>query len=292
MEKKNFFGIENTCKNKSNLNAKINRVFSISIEDAKEFLKQKMSYEEIANKIGCSRMVAYRRLKELNLIDNQKSTMKKLKWHEPINDLQNKFLLGCLLGDGNITSKGMFQCNHSNKQLEYIQYKKHLLFNLVAPDFDLNYNIIKNHQNDKTYYSYSMRTMQNEKLKEVYGEFYKNGIKIFPYDFLINSSLDEYSLAIWYMDDGSRKKNRIELYSQGFNYVDNLKIIEFLYKKFNICGVIQENKSETYNVNPNHRHHVRFNTIDSDKFFKLVSPHILPSFQYKLPERYQIIQQK
>ena len=280
--RRKFFSIENNYKKKSNQNAKTNREFSISLDTAKLYLSQNLTYEEIAEKIGCSRMVAYRRIKELGLIEDQESTIKKLKWHEPISELQNKFLLGCLLGDGSITKRGMFQCSHSHKQLEYIKYKSQLLDNLMSPEFEIYNNTVKNHQNGKIYNTHSMRTMQNEFLEKMRECFYANGKKIFPYEFLMGSGFDEYSLAIWYMDDGSRNKSGCSINSQGFSYAENLKIIEFLYKKYNICGVIQEINSKTREINPNHKHYVRFNKDDSNKLFKLIRPHVLPYFQYKI----------
>lgn len=282
--RRKFWGIANKYQNKSNKNALTNRSFSISAEDAKSCLEQGLTYVEIANKIGCSRMVAYRRLKEMGLISDQKSTLKKLKWHEPISDLQYRFFLGCLLGDGSITQRGMFQCSHSNKQLEYIQYKRQLVDSLVPPGFNLNYNTIKNHQNGKTYYSYSMRTMQNEHLKAMHDIYYKDQVKIFPYDFLIGSQFDAYSLAIWYMDDGGRRNNVASLYTFAFGYNGNLDVQRFLKNKF---GLESELKKDDRPIRSLDCKHFLSLSTDSDKFFQIVAPHILPYFQYKLPEKYR-----
>lgn len=282
--RRKFWGIENSYSKKSNKNALKNRSFNISIEDAKLYLEQGLTYAEIAEKMRCSRMVAYRRMKELGLISDQFSNFKKLKWHEPISDLQNRFILGCLLGDGNLTSRGMFQCNHSHKQKEYIEYKFNILNNLIPPDFKLRHNTILNHQNGKTYSAYYMRTMQNENLKKIYDQFYKGDVKQFPYEFLIDSNFDAYSLAIWYMDDGGRSGSSCNIHTESFCYFDNVKILEFLHGRFNICGVLQELKSKNGNDS---KYYIRFNIIDADKFFKIVSPYIHNYFNYKLPEKHR-----
>lgn len=278
-----FFGIGNKYPNKTNKNALSNRKFVIKESDARSMIEAGLNCKEIAETIGCSAIVAYRRLKEIGLIVERQCNMRKLRLHEKLSDKQERFLIGCLLGDGNITNNGVFQCNHSYKQKEYVDYKKELLGSLTAPNFELKIRNIKNNQNGKTYSSILLRTMQNENLKEMYCSFYPNGKKIFPLDFLMSSSFDAYSLAIWYMDDGSRCKNVCSLQTQGFNYVDNLKVIEFLYKKFNISGVIQEIRSGSSPVNPNHRHYVRFNKDDAYKLFSIVSPYMIPSMSYKLP---------
>jgi hypothetical protein len=282
--RRKFFNIENRLPNKSNKNAKINRLFSISIDTAKEYLQQNLSYEEIAKKMGCSRMVVYRRFKELGLITDQVCAMKKLKWHESISGLQNRFLLGCILGDGNITAGGMFRCSHSIKQKQYLEYKFNLLKNLTSPNFKLKiaHNLQKN---GKTYYSISFRTMQNEYIKNLYSIFYQKNIKIFQREYLVKSCFDAYSLAIWYMDDGARSYNSANLYTYGFGTYGNIEIIKFLKKKFNLEAEIKsDNRPQR---NKERRKFLHFTKTNAEKFFSLVAPHILPYFSYKLPEKFR-----
>lgn len=287
--RRKFLGIQNACQNKSNRHASINRKFDINKDEAIFELNNGLTYVEIAQKMGCSRMVAYRRLKELGLIEDQHKSMNKTRWHEALNDNQTKFLLGCLLGDGNITPAGMFQCNHSNKQLDYIKYKKDVLASLLAPNFELIFNTIKNHQNGKTYYGYYLRTMSNENLKEMYARFYINRVKIFPYDYLINSCFDAYSLAIWYMDDGGINGNIPSIYTYSFGYNGNLDVLKLLKNKFDIMATIKID--DHGNRSPDMINYVSFNDVcERDKFFRLISPYILPSFHYKLPPSFRAVQ--
>lgn len=283
--RRKFWGIKNAYLSKSNQNATKNRSFSISKDDAIMYLGQGLTYIDIAEKMGCSRIVAYRRMKELGLIEDQEQEIQKLKWHEKIDERQRKFILGDLLGDGSITSRGMFQCSHSHKQLSYIQYKMGLLKNLVSPNFDLIYNRVKNYQNGKEYYSYYLRTMNNEFLKEIYDKYYVNNVKIFPIDYLLDSEFDEYSLAIWYMDDGSRNGNSATLHTYGFGMDGNIQISRFILKKFGIFPEIKNWGKENRNADKSCC--LYFSASNSDKFFQTVAPHILPYFQYKLPERYR-----
>lgn len=284
--RRKFFNIANSCQNKSNQNALKNRKFIVSKEDALRWQQEGKTYDEMAKMVGCSRMVLYRRIKELGVVTECKEEMKKLKWHETLSDDQTKFLLGDLLGDGNITSWGMYQCNHSWKQKAYIEYKKDVLSNLVSPSFNFKENVVQNHQNGKQYRAYYLRTMGNEFLKVIYGKFYADKIKIFPYEYLMRSGFDAYSLAIWFMDDGSRKGNTAVIHTYGFGFDGNLQIAQFLYDKF---GLYCEIKNWGNISSEDKRHCVYFSSKQdkADKFFQLVAPHILPSFQYKLPEKYR-----
>lgn len=283
--RRKFWGIENSCKNKSNKNATKNRAFSISKDDAIVYLGQGLTYVDIAEKMGCSRMVAYRRMKELGLIEDHEQEMHKLKWHEELDEKQRKFILGDLLGDGSITPRGMFQCSHSHKQLSYIQYKMELLKNLISPSFKLSYNRVKNYQNGKEYYSYYLRTMNNEFLKAIYDIYYIDKVKVFPFDYLLDSEFDEYSLAVWYMDDGSRNGNSATLHTYGFGLDGNIQMSRFILKKFGVLPEIKEWGKETRSIDKSSC--LYFSASNSDKFFQLVAPHMLPHFQYKLPEKYR-----
>ncbi len=283
--RRKFHNISNSCQNKSNKNAQKNRKFIVSKEDALKWQVEGKTYNEMASMVGCSKMVLYRRIKELGVVTERKEEMKKLKWHEPISDIQNRFLLGDLLGDGNITSWGMYQCNHSYKQKSYIEYKQNILINLMSPSFNLKEHIVHNHQNGKDYRAYYLRTMGNKILKDIYGKFYIDKVKVFSYDYLMKSDFDAYSLAIWYMDDGSRKNDNCAIYTYGFGYCGNLKILDFLYNKFNLIPIISQDNSEKRGDDS--RNYISFNVSESEKFFSIVAPHILPSFQYKLPRRFR-----
>ena len=286
-KRRKFYGIANSCQNKSNQNALKNRKFTISKEDALKWQEEGKTYDDMAEIVGCSRMVLYRRIKELGIVTECHEEMKNLKRHEKLSETQVKFLLGDLLGDGNITPWGMYQCNHSYKQKAYIEYKKEMLSNLMSPSFNLKEHVANNHQNGKRYRCYYLRTMGNEYLKEIYSNFYVDGVKIFPYEYLMQSNFDAYSMAIWYMDDGSRNENSASLHTYGFGFDGNLQIAQFLFQKFNIKGEIKQwgNKNSTLDT----KHCIYFSpNTSADPFFQLVAPHILPSFQYKLPPKYRI----
>ena len=284
-KRRKFHKVANRCKNKSNTNARKNRKFNVTKKQALDWQAGGLSYDEMAELVGCSRMVLYRRLKELGVIEDQHQEMNKFKWHEELSGLQVRFLLGDLLGDGNIKSDGMYQCNHSYRQKQFIEYKQKVLQSIMSPTFSLKESVVHNNQNGKDYRKYYLRTMSNEGLKKIYSQFYKNKVKIFPTQYLRRSNFDAYSLALWYMGDGGRKGNTCSLYTYGYGYLQNLEILLFLKNKFDLNGILHEDTREIRGDDK--RHYISFKGSSGLKFSELVAPHIIPYFQYKLPEEYR-----
>ena len=280
--RRKFHKIANSTPTKSNKHALKNRKFSVNKDQILDWQFQGKTYDEMAAIVGCSRMVLYRRIKELGLVTECNQAMNNLKLNEKLTPSQTKFILGDLLGDGSITNYGMYQCNHSHKQKDFIEYKRHILSNLISPNFSLKESFVHNNQNGKTYKKYYLRTMANADLKKIYSKFYCDGVKLFPYKYLNKSCFDEYSLAAWYMGDGGRKFNIAALYTYGFGYQQNLDILSFLYGRFNIAGNLEEDCGKDRSFDK--RHFISFKGIDASKFFNLVSPHLLPYFSYKLPK--------
>ena len=101
----------------------------------------------------------------------------------------------------------------------------------------------------------------------------------------MQSSFDAYSLAIWYMDDGCRNSNISTLCTFGFGYSGNLDILKFLKAKFELEGILVADERSIRSHDK--KHSISFKGEMATKFFQLVAPHILPSLQYKLPEKYR-----
>ena len=96
----------------------------------------------------------------------------------------------------------------------------------------------------------------------------------------MNSIFDNYSLAMWYMGDGSIDNKSSKLHTYGFGYNGNLDIAKFLNNKFNLVVKIAQSNKHVRDVNKSY--YITFNVAESHKLSQLVSPHILPHFQYKL----------
>ena len=203
-----------------------------------------------------------------------------------ITPLQRAIIVGSILGDGGIYTRGKYS------KFDWIKQKKaHFYFKQSIQYADYVfwfYNQLKNlcpsgpkqRKDNGQWYFY---TSSSEELMVVRKKFYSDdGKKIIPKD--IDSILtDPLSLAVWYMDDGSldyRVKSHYNyaLSSNCFSLAENKKLSEVLYKNFGITASVQ---------NPLCRG-VRYPELyigvaGRDKFIKTIKSYLLPCFKKKIP---------
>jgi DNA-binding CsgD family transcriptional regulator len=179
---------------------------------------------------------------------------------------EKQVILGSLLGDGHVDVSGRLRIKHSCAQNEYLMYKLSLF----------NKNIISSVRKDilrfdkrtnKSYCSSSFDTKCIKYLKEQHLKWYKNKKTINFEDFEI---LDILGLSIWFMDDGFKQNNGIGIATMCFELKDIHKIIDILYKKFNIQFGIKKDKC------------IYVKKDEYVKFDHLIRPYIIPSMLYKL----------
>jgi hypothetical protein len=184
-----------------------------------------------------------------------------------LTKLERSIVIGSLLGDGYLRiisgrSDAFLEINHSLKAKEYVDYKFKVLKRLCisAP---------KERVSGEDRVAYRFFTRQHKDLSELYKSFYKNGLKVIPDDLELNPII----LAIWYMDDGSKSRDRdIYLNCQQFSLKDQKQLIFYL-RKLGIQARL--NKDKKY-------HRIRILKESIDKFMSLIRPHIIPSMFYKL----------
>ena len=279
--KRKKFGIENKCKGKSNQNAKKNRKFSISKEEAEQLIEEN-TFEEIASKMGCSIVVAKRRFKELGLCREQQQTSFYEYYDVDLNESQKQLIIGSVLGDGTITKSGAYSCSHSIKQKEYFDYKRQVLYNLhsnCTQKYTHSYSYLKCNTE-----SIHFTTGCNKHLYELRNIYYPDGVKIFPYEYL-NENMTKEALAYWYQDDGGkrgRKYYTVYFYTYGYSHEDNERMKHFLINKFDIKVDIKINREKRRG---NRKFYLGMNRENSDKFFSLIRPHIVPCMLYKIGEQ-------
>lgn len=129
-------------------------------------------------------------------------------------------LAGTLLGDGSLGRNGenelaRYNSTHGMKQLEYANFKEMIFGNCRGREYTNDYE--KGFGN--RLYSSRSKSMFP---KHVYEIFYKNGKKKVTQEWL--DLLDEFGLALWYMDDGSIRtmqyhKNNIQRLIDNFDYI-------------------------------------------------------------------------
>lgn len=175
-------------------------------------------------------------------------------------------MIGSILGDGYLRvipgrTNAILEINHSIKEKDYVNW----LFQQLK-DFVISSPKLRKGNGKRI--AYRFFTRQHLELTEIYDEFYVNGRKIVP-KYL---KLDPVSLAVWFMDDGSRSYRSFYLNTQRFDQESQNRLIA----KLNEIGISSRlNKDKIY-------FRIRISGSDSKKFCETVKPYIVESLKYKL----------
>ena len=183
-----------------------------------------------------------------------------------LTQLQKSFVIGTLLGDGYIRQvKGrkdaFLEINHSITQKEYVEWKYKILKNLTRSG-------PKSRCGNGTRIAFRFFTKQHPEFTKMRDLFYKNKKKCIP-----NLKLDPLTVAVWYMDDGSKcSKENVYLNTQQFSKEDQYKLLRFL-REVGLDGTLNRDK-EYYRI--------RFKTSSISKLFRMINDFIIPSMKYKI----------
>jgi|SRR3989344_7603711 len=183
-----------------------------------------------------------------------------------LTQIQKSLIIGSLLGDGYARiikgrKNAFLEINHSIHMKEYVDWKYEILKDIViSPP--------KTRKGNGNRIAYRFFTRQHPEITELFKLFYRNGKKVIP-DF----NLDPVSLAIWYMDDGSKcGTSSYYLNTQQFTVEDQNKLLKQL-SNFGIEARL--NKDKIY-------WRIRMLMSSIETFKKLVKATIVPSLQYKI----------
>jgi len=174
---------------------------------------------------------------------------------------QEEIAIGLSIGDGYIRyNKGSLhaylEITHSVKQYEYLIIKSNIALNCLNINYSMSNRIIKNGKH--TYYAFRSTFNSSPIFDNVYDILYDNGkrslYKVLPY-------LNDYILAMLFMDDGSskikkrvkRKNGDIMLSSTGYvdsfmialnrySYEECKQFCEVLKNKFDIDASVQKDR--------------------------------------------------
>ena len=183
-----------------------------------------------------------------------------------LTQIQRSLIIGSLLGDGYVRivkgrKNAFLEINHSFKMKEYVDWKHEILKNIVISPPKM-----RNGNGDRI--AYRFFTRQHPEITELFNLFYKNGKKVIP-----DIKLDDMSLAVWYMDDGSKCGNsNYYLNTQQFTLEDQNKLLGFLKDK-NIDARL--NKDKIY-------WRIRILMSSIPTFKQMIASTIIPSVQYKI----------
>ena len=180
-------------------------------------------------------------------------------------EIQKSLIEGCLLGDGYMRCKthAHLQITHSINQKTYVDWKYQLLkdYVLTKP---------KAYKGNGKRVGYRFFTRSLPLMTEFYKRYYKDKIKVIPKDLQLNS----FSLAVWFMDDGSKSRNSCYLNTQQFGLSDQNYLIKVLHKQFGIKPNLDKDKIYF---------RLRFSVEDTKRLKKLIQGFVLPEMQYKFP---------
>jgi hypothetical protein len=184
-----------------------------------------------------------------------------------LTQIQKSLIIGSLLGDGYVRivkgrNNAFLEINHSIKMKEYVDWKYEILKDIViSPP--------KSRKGKGNRIAYRFFTRQHPQITELFNLFYVNGKKIIPKNLII----DPISLAVWYMDDGSKcGTSNYYLNTQQFNLYDQIKLLEVL-KNNNIEARL--NKDKTY-------WRIRILMSSIEVFKNFIDDFIIPSVRYKI----------
>ena len=207
-----------------------------------------------------------------------------------MNKHKRGVLYGLAIGDGGLyldksqaKDTARMIIGHGPAQLDYLKFKAKLLHSTIGGKEPSIYTSqSKNKTTGKTYTNHQMYRSYTY-FRQMHRVMYKEGKKVYTEQLL--SYLTDYSLAIWYMDDGSGTvcKNRNTGNACGcmtrlatYCSKEEAETLQKWFKeKYNLSAKLDVDKR-------NNMYSLRFNTADSRVFVSIVSPYIVPSLKYKI----------
>ena len=187
--------------------------------------------------------------------------------------LQLEFMYGTIMGDSGVyrTNKGAISTrmafSHCAEQFDYILWKRAILGRLCASrkvkvyvSRDGNRTCI----NTATYSCHFFRG-----LRDVFYD--PNGRKRVTQSIL--DRMTDFSVAVWYMDDGCRKKLGMELATCHFNIEEHELMRKWFMMKWGIRPIIRKFQTG---------HTLFFNKVNSWRLSELLRKYVIPSMKYKI----------
>ena len=191
-----------------------------------------------------------------------------------LRNQQHDFLVGTLLGDGHLECQtkntARLKVEHTIVQSEYVMWKYDLMCEWVrnSPHIKIKKSGLGVSLN------LAFTTLSHPELGDLWSTFYRDKDKQVPIDI----SLSPFALAVWFMDDGSRKSKRgrgLYLNTQSFNDKSIHTLQLMIDRDFGIKTTVrmQQDGSQIY-----------IPAKSTLQFVEIVKPFVIPSMRYKLPD--------
>ncbi len=183
-----------------------------------------------------------------------------------LTQYQRSVIIGSLFGDGYIRTipgrkNAFLEINHSIIQKKYVDWK----YNVLA---SISGSPPKARKGNEGRIAYRFYTRQHPELTQLANLFYQKGKKVVP-----KIHIDSVSLAIWYMDDGSKcRDSDVYLNTQQFTFSDQQYLLEILAS----LGIFARlNKDKNY-------FRIRLLKESIPKLRDLITEHVIDDMRYKL----------
>lgn len=184
-----------------------------------------------------------------------------------LTSTQHAILIGSLLGDGTLRRQdnrlnALLEVNHSFKHKTYVdwKYKYFQEYVLTKPK-------ARNGKGGRIAYRFTTRSLPI--FTSYYQQYYVLGKKSVP----INLKLDPLSLAVWFMDDGTKIRSAFYLNTQQFSLSEQQFLQDLLYKSFGIKSSLNRDKQYF---------RIRITTSSTIDMQNIIRPFIVPVLKYKL----------
>ena len=201
---------------------------------------------------------------------------RRLQNEIPLSQEAKDVVIGSLLGDGHITPTGYFSEKHSEKQVEYLEWKASFFKSLFGTN-SMSCGKVKDKRSNAVIYSFCVRTCTHDFLIDMREKFYNDKEKIIPIDLI--DMMNEKILAIWFLDDGHTDwfhRTRIKyphrkpciqckISTESFGYNGNVILKDILMKKWGLKAKIFPKGSNFF---------LRFNVESSRQLVKIITPYV------------------
>lgn len=272
IEKETGISAKTICfyRKQHNLPTKFNysKISKINNKEFEKLFNQGLSDYKIAEILGMSPDGIYSHRMRYGYYRESLSENKPIE----LSDFQKQVLLGTMLGDssfkmGKDSKNPAITCAHCVRQREYCEYKTKIFENLGS-NCTYRQRRTPDKRTGKITDSYTMFVPANPTLKNWYYSFYKDKIKVIPFNLF--DYFTEVSLAFMFMDDGCKINNSYSIATNCFSLEELNKFRVFLLEKFNLETTIWK------------QHQLYIRTKSAKRFTELISSYICDCMKYKL----------
>lgn len=226
---------------------------------------------------------------------NYQKRLKNEKLIKPLTQEAIDVIIGSMLGDGYLTRGGEYREKHSEKQVEYLEWKSTFFKDIIKQNSFYGYSSIDK-RSGRTIYTFGFRTKIHSQIIALEELFYKyidnKRTKVLPEN--ISDMINEKVLMIWFLDDGHtdwnrrvknkhpnwNNKHQCKISSESFTLEENKVLQKILKEKFGL------NANITFKKRGNIRPYLRLTMNSSIKLLKIIDP-IVPTndMKYKTDEK-------